>query len=338
MKFRFLFLFLFFIPFLGFARPKAEKDRDLKTLEDSLKKMCPAIFKGKDADKLAANKKFIALFTKALNTEGAFFYPFDSLKLIANLRAPDDAFRIFNWDIPRDDGTYTYYGFVFVDDSKTGNGKKAVKNHFSIYELEDKSNDIKGPETATLYCDKWFGALYYQIIMTNDKDKKFYTILGWDGNNTLTWKKIIDAITFGKDGKPIFGEKNLFQKGRTSSKRIIFEYRGEWVMTLHWDEDKKLIVYDHLAPEVSGGEGMYQFYSSDGSYDAYEWKKGMWKKIEDYKAENPKDKTDGQYIPPTGDQNPSGSNNSITDPNAHKKKKLFHRKPKKQPDPTGHYQ
>lgn len=335
MKFRFAFLLLLFLPFSGFGKPKLEKDKELKAYEDSLRKMCPAIFKGKDAEKLAANKKFMDMLKKALNYEDAFDFPFDSLKAIANLKAPDGAFRIFNWDIPKDDGTYVYFGLLFVDDSKTGTKKKGTKSHYTIYELQDKSNDIKNPELATLSPDKWYGALYYQIIPTNEKDKKYYTLLGWDGNNTLTWKKIIDAITFDKSGKPIFGEKSIFERGKRSSKRVIFEYRGELVMTLHWDENSNAIVFDHLAPEVTGAEGIYQFYSSDGSYDGYKWKKNKWQLIEDYNAKNPKDKSDGKYVSPTGDQNPAGANGDLTDPNANRKKGLFHRK-KKHPNQPPH--
>jgi hypothetical protein len=318
-----VFFLLLLLPFAGSGKSNPADQKQFITFEDSLKKIGPAMFRGTDQDKIAANKKFTDLLRKALNTEGAFDYPFDSLKFIANLKAPDNAFRIFNWDAPRNDGSYTYYGFIVVDESKTGS-QKSGKSQYKIYELIDKSAEIKNPGLAVLSPEKWFGALYYKIILTTDKDKKFYTVLGWDGNTKYTWKKIIDVITFAKDGKPIFGEKSLFHRGKTSSKRVIFEFRADLVMTLRYEEDKKRIVFDHLAPEVSGATGMYQFYSQTFSYDSFDWKKGKWQIQEDIDARSEKSKKDSEYITPKGDQNASPDGTATPVP-APKKRGFFYR-------------
>ncbi|CAN5233378.1 hypothetical protein BH09BAC5_BH09BAC5_13270 [soil metagenome] len=313
MKFRHI-AFLLLLPVCGFANAKPPENKTFSVYEDSLKKIGAAMFNGTDQDKIVANTKFTELLRKTLSIDGAFDYPFDSLKFIANLKSSDNAIRIFNWDIPKNDGTYIYYGFLFVDDSKTGAKYKGEKRKFSIYDLTDKSEEIRNPELTVLSPEKWFGALYYKIILTNDKDKKYYTILGWDGNTNATWKKIIDVITFSKEGKPIFGEKNLFVKGKRSSKRVVFEFRADLIMTLRFEEDKKRIVFDHLAPEVSGAEGMYQFYSQTFVYDSFEWKKGKWVLKEDIDARNEKSKKDDQYQNPQGDQN--ANSNGTTDPKA----------------------
>ncbi|HET6992030.1 MAG TPA: hypothetical protein VFJ43_11930 [Bacteroidia bacterium] len=323
MNFR-IFILLFLIPFAGSAKPKAVDQKQFVVLEDSLQKMGQTMFRGSDQEKLNSNKKFTDLLRKVLNMDGAFDYPFDSLKFIANLTSSDKAIRIFNWDIPKNDGTYIYYGFLFVDDSKTGQDKKGQKNKFTLYELDDKSAEIKNPELAVLSTDKWFGALYYKIIVTNDRDKKYYTVLGWDGNTNMTWKKIIDVITFGKDGQPIFGEKSIFDRGKRSSKRVIFEFRADLTMTLRYEDDKKRIVFDHLAPEVSGAEGMYQFYSQTFVYDCFNWKKGKWRLEEDIDARNDKNKKDNEYIKPQGDQNPGSGTPAPSPSGKPPKKKLFH--------------
>jgi hypothetical protein len=320
-------ILLFLIPLSSFGKPKPVEQKQFVVYEDSLRKIGATMFRGSDQEKMNTNKKFTDLLRKALNTEGAFDYPFDSLKFIANLTSSDKAIRIFNWDIPKNDGTFIYYGFLFVDESKTGSAKKTDKNKYTLYELNDKSETIKNPELAVLSPDNWFGALYYKIVVTNDKDKKYYTVIGWDGNTNLTWKKILDVITFGKDGKPVFGEKYLFDRGKRSSKRVIFEFRADLTMTLRYEEDKKRIVFDHLAPEVSGAEGMYQFYSQTFVYDCFNWKKGKWRIEEDIDARNDKNKKDNEYVKPQGDQNPGNTQQQAPAPNGppKKKKKLFHR-------------
>ena len=299
------FIFFLLLPFFAIANPKLNEPTQFANVEDSLKNIAITMFKGADQEKINSNKKFIDLLKKTLALEGAFEYPFDSLKFIAKLSSPDKVIRIFNWNIPKNDGSYMYYGFLLVDQTKLDSKNKSTSSKFKLYELTDKSAEIKNPELAVLAPDKWFGALYYKIILTNDKGKKFYTLLGWDGNTNMTWKKIIEVLTFGKDGSPIFGEKYLFERDKKTAKRIVFEFRADLTMTLKYEDDKKRIVFDHLAPEMPGAEGLYQFYSQTFSYDCYNWKKGKWKIEEDIDARNNKNKKDNFYNKPEGDQSPA---------------------------------
>jgi hypothetical protein len=291
------------LPFLLLCFINSNAQNNLPALQDSLNKYGKRMFKGNDAEKLNAHLRFTAFMRTALEQENVFEFPFDSLKFIARLNAPDNAFRIFNWNIPQDDGTHKYYGFILVDqDAIQGrkNKKSKLKNQgrYVAYELTDQSDFIKTPEMAILSCDKWYGALYYKIIMNSYKGKKYYTLLGWDGNNKLTWKKVIDVLTFSREGLPVFGEEMMFQVNRLSKRRVIFEFKAELIMTLKYEEKKQRIVFDHLAPEVSGAEGMYQFYVQTFSYDTYNFKKGKWVYKPDEDIRNPKSKKDDIYNAP----------------------------------------
>lgn len=320
---------LIFLSVEGTAKPVTGNNGKLNTIEDSLHQISAGVFKGNDASKTAANKKFTDLLRTALQTDGAFDYPFDSLKMIGRLRAPDNSFRVFNWDIPNDDGTYDYFGFIFTRDEKT---KKT-----QLFELNDISDHIRNPQMSVLSAEKWYGALYYKIILTTDKHarKKYYTLLGWDGNNQLTWKKIIDVLTFSRDGKPVFGEKSLFNADKRSYRRIIFEFRADLVMALRYEENGNRIVFDHLAPEEENETGMYQFYSQTFSYDAYYWKKGKWHFETNIDARNAPDPNDKKYIKPVGDQNPGGKSSAPSSPGqqTHGHHGLFHRRKNAAPQP-----
>jgi hypothetical protein len=63
-------------------------------------------------------------------------------------------------------------------------------------------------------------------------------------------------------------------------------------------------VYDHLAPEAEGAEGMYQYYSQTFTYDSFVWKKGKWLEVDNVDVANPKSNQDNNYHTPEGDQNP----------------------------------
>jgi hypothetical protein len=295
--FRFLLIMICLAPLRVMAAPT------LASIQDSMKVTGPKVFKGKDHDKFVANQKFLGLMREALNMEGAFDFGFDSLTFIGRLTAPDKAFRIFNWNMPMDDGTHKYFAFIIVDQDKI-DGKKTKKSRmktpgkYVVYELTDQSDFIRNPELASLNCDKWYGCLYYKIILTENKGKKYYTLFGWDGNTAMTWKKVIDVMTFGYDGQPVFGEEMLFQVKKITKRRIIFEFKAEMTMTLKYEEKDKKIVCDVLAPEVSGAEGMYQFYVNTGAYDTYKWKKGKWLYVPDQDIRNDKSKKDEEYHSP----------------------------------------
>ncbi len=131
-------------------------DKDLayfKKYEDSLATMQKKMFFTKaDTTKFKASAKFYHLMEEALLNTLSFNYPFDSLTEIKRLTSPDKKFRFIGWDIPKEDGTYTYFGFIQAMHPKT---KK-----YELYELTDKSTSVKNPETYASDNNKWFGSEY----------------------------------------------------------------------------------------------------------------------------------------------------------------------------------
>ena len=75
-------------------------------------------------------------------------------------------------------------------------------------------------------------------------------------------------------------------KDKPIQKRLIFEYSSEVAMTLNYDENLEMIVYDHLRPHQPFFEGNYRFYAPDGSYDALRFEKGEFYQEEDIDARN----------------------------------------------------
>jgi hypothetical protein len=272
----------------------------LPVYEDSLRQLAKKVFHSKtDETKLLFNARFLTLLEKTLKLEEAFDYPFDSIKDMGRLHAPDGSFNIFNWNIPREDGTQQYFGFIQHKNVKT--------KQTDLFTLQDKSAEIKNAEMQSLDCKKWFGALYYQIIENKAGKTTYYTLLGWDGNNNLTWKKLIEVLYFDKDGVPHFGEA-IFHMGKLPKKRIIFEFRAEMIMALRYNEEKKMIIFDNLVPEAPEGKGIYETYVMDGSYNGLVFKKGLWQFQEDVNALNPKTKNDNFYEDPRAVNDKKGSN------------------------------
>ncbi len=278
----------------------------MSTYEDSLKKLNLAIAKVKtEEEKLAYNRQFISLLEHVLSQPVAYAFRFDSLRYVSKVESPDKSFRIFTWDIEKTDGTYLYYGFIQMAPISDTDPCK-------LFALTDKSADItKKLELYSSDNKKWLGMLYYKVIYTRYKKKKYYTLLGWEGNDKLSCKKVIDVLTFAQDGTPHFGESifntsfikndkkyNIEFSSGLMPKRIIFEYSAKVVMSLRYNEPLNTIVFDHLAPPNASLKGQYTYYGPDLSYDGFKWEKGKWNYIPDQDARERKSEMDKYYIAP----------------------------------------
>lgn len=276
-----IFFFLSVILSFGFSALAQLSETDIKyysDLEDSLKRIQARVFfSKKEANRFEANKQFIALWNVILKDEKSMLYPFDSIKEVSRLMAPDKKFRIITWNMLKEDQTHAFFGFIQVNNTKTikkGMLKKETTSQYEYFPLLDKSASVKTPENYVSDPSKWFGMLYYDVIKSDDD---FYTLFGWDGNDKLTQRKFIDILYFKPDGTPMFG-KDVFKFPGKFAKRIMFEYAGEVAMSLKYNTNRKQIIFSHLAPNTLDPtlEGQHQYYGPDGSFDALSMKKGTW--------------------------------------------------------------
>jgi hypothetical protein len=269
---------------------KANAQPGLTAMEDSLIIFQRQLYSGiPDKEKLAVNARLKATFERALKTDHSFEYPFDSLKEFGRIYSPDKSCRIISWDLARTDGTHNYFGFIQTFDPK--------QKSYRLFSLGDKSSEIKNAENYTGDAGKWFGMLYYKIIPVQVKRKKYYTLLGFNANDRLTSKKIIDILYFAADGSPKFGA-DLFRLEKKSPKRMIFEYSAQVAMSLKYNESSKMIILDHLSPPEPRLEGQFQYYGPDFSLDGFEFKKGKWNYIPEIDARNKKNSRDNLYKDP----------------------------------------
>ncbi len=298
------FLYIFLISSFFSLAQKRDSIKELyKAKIEELKDLQRIVFYSKkESERLTANKDFIKVIESIAVNQKAMDFPFDSLKEISTLSPKNKKFKLITWNIPKDDETHFFFGFLLVNNSKRI--KKGLFGHESItnyeyFKLVDKSGTVKNPETYIGTPDKWFGMLYYELIECDD----YYTLLGWDGNDKLIQRKYIDVLYFKSDGTPIFG-KDVFKFPRKNPKRLMFEYSSEVTMSLKYNDNR--IVYSHLAPREEGHvmDGLYQYYGPDGSFDSMFQKKGKWVISEDVDARNEKNKNDKVDKPDPKKQTP----------------------------------
>lgn len=249
----------------------------IQTYEDSLhiyfEKMAT---ERNDIIKEKLNEKILQYFRLALNNEESFNYHFSSLNNLGIIKSPDENIRIITWNLPYNDHTHRYYGFIQY---------KKSRNTTLLFELNDQSDFMEKPEFKVLSNENWFGALYYRIIENKYRGTVYYTLLGADLNDLFTKKKIIEILYFNSDDQVVFG-KQVFKNKLDQVNRLIFEYSAQANMALTYDSEKEMIIFDHLSPSKPSLIGQLEFYGPDFSYDGLKFERGTWNLYPDIDVRN----------------------------------------------------
>jgi hypothetical protein len=262
----------------------AQVDSSIVQREDHLRMLLERVRNAQtDAEKEAQNMHFKSELYAVLQLPEAFTHPFSSLKSVGFIDSPDKQIRIVNWNIEQADETQKYYCFILHPHDK----KKAIL----VSELMDNSTELPPKPDGILDANNWYGALYYKIIPFKKNNKTIYTLLGWDGNSSMSTIKLIDALYF-TGNKPKLGSP-IFKTNDATVKRVFFEHSKKATMSLRYESTYNRIIFDHLSPETPSLKGFYSFYVPDLSYDAFELKSAKWVLVEDVIGVNNKgdDKT-----------------------------------------------
>lgn len=180
-----------------------------------------------DNQRYLASESAVKLFTEALSVENSIRWQWDFGSKVSVLTAPDKKFRIITWPVVNDVGEYECFGLVQALNERT--------KEYDVYELHDRSELIVNRQEEVLGPDRWLGAVYQELITTTYENRTYYTLLGWNGVDYLTQRKIIEPICFKSGGsQPQFGQ-NLFRK-EPNLRRVVLEYTKTAMVTLRYEE------------------------------------------------------------------------------------------------------
>lgn len=272
MKINLTFLFLLFVPFLSIGQTGAinsqyKNELDLLTIEGQ-KIINSTLFQ----DRKQANELFKETLKALLIEDDSIVLDLRRVSNIMSVTTEDKSVRILTWALLDANNTYNYFGFI---------QHTSDEYDYQLIELDDKSDNIENPEKQPLTANNWYGCLYYDLISINNGLRDIITLVGWDGNNSMSHQKIIENLYFDKDTTR-FGLPIIRDNKNTYLYRKIFEFSGELKMTLDiQNTPSKRIVYDHLTPSNPSLKGVYEYYGPDLSFDAYEWGERYWDYVSD---------------------------------------------------------
>ena len=230
-----------------------------------------------------AYSEFSSLFIKELKKPYSFSKKFDSLVDVSFLYAQDSTFRIMTWQGRLSDNKFTYSGCIQTKDTLF-----VLKNR----EINFNSSSFN---TIELNNSNWYGCLYYSIKSFIYKKQTSYVIFGFQQPGLASKRKVMDVLSF-KNGLPVFGLPVFCdKKSEVCLSRVSIEYASNSSTRMNYDEEYKMIIYDHL---IKGSNPDFQgqmINMTDGSYEGYKLRKnGTWEHIEmvwhDKQSEPPTDK------------------------------------------------
>ncbi len=271
-----LLLSLCFVLRASAQRLKPADAKMLRQKEDSLKAFADSMINADYAGRRFLNDSlFVRGFVRALRVPNSFYYPFDSLQSISRLYAPDSSFRLFTWQLKKDEYFYFQKGAIQV---KTKDGS------LKLYPLFDASMFTSKPDDSVRSRNNWIGALYYRIIEKEWQGKKYYTLLGFDGYTVGSNRKWMEVLTFDpQSGEPVFGGPFFMVQSDSAKKasvanRFHIEYKKEASTTFNYSPEKNMVIFDHLISE-SDEPHRAETYIPDGDFEGFEWKNGKWVQV-----------------------------------------------------------
>ncbi|HTO17250.1 MAG TPA: hypothetical protein VLZ83_15910 [Edaphocola sp.] len=261
---------LFFFSFIIFSLTSAQAQMS-KTQELAFKKSENSLLKYVDSmNRLAVSEEkidychlFIKEFGKVLKNENSFAFPFDTLSKKIHILYPEDkSFRVFNWPIEFATARFRYYGVIQKADG-------------TLYPLIDQSDRIGDNHINDVLNNKdWFGQEYYRILTQKDESgKPIYFIFGVNHNRESTSIKIVDVIKFN-DQQIDFGGQ-YFSEGQN---RFIIEYQKGTQVSLNYDTEQKMIVFNVLESEINQPQRKHTLVPN-GNLDGLKWNNYKWELV-----------------------------------------------------------
>lgn len=184
--------------------------------------------------------------------------------------SPDKRLRMVTYMTVYNDFTSRYFGNAI---------RRKADGSIEVYHLNDLVEEYKNPERVKGSPEKWYGAVYFDIVEVMFDKQKYYTLIGYRQQDALVKSRVIELLWF-KGRKVTFGA-SLFLHDKSTYQRRVFRYSSEANMMVMYDSKEEMIIFDHLSPTNSLFRGEYRFYGPDFSYDAYEKSRDGWKYKED---------------------------------------------------------
>jgi hypothetical protein len=253
---RFIGFFLFNLYYItGFGQTDVKKDLDF--YGDIM------IYAYKSEHRMQASEQFDSLFDQYIAETDYSADDLLWLEWVSVLYPEDNSFRVVSWQVKENDSLFHYNAFVQFE-----NGEKIKLNGGEEY-WSKISYDEREPDDCPM-------ALYYNMKQLSDKH---YLLFGINEYNQYEKIKIAEVLVV--EGNNIrFGAPIFTNEPEDPKYRLVLQYADDAVVSLNYNEDLELLIYDHLISRMGRIPNQGVTSLPDGSYEAYKIKRGKLEYIE----------------------------------------------------------
>ena len=135
------------------------------------------------------------------------------------------------------------------------------------------------PEKEFTTRKNWVGAIYYDVILTEFKGIKYYTLLGYDEYNNSISRKIIEVMHF-ENGEPVLGG-DYFEYTSDETfpippiQRFVYYYKKGSNASISYDKQYGHISISELT-STSNDLTIKNTLVPSGNQLYFTWKNGKW--------------------------------------------------------------
>lgn len=210
----------------------------------------------------------------------SFEYDFPLLDNVGCVMSSDKNIHMYSWNIILEENKIQYFAMF-------------QNKQYNTIQILAQGNSYIPNVTGSIPENKWYGALYYDIIPIEYREKPMYVVFGlMPTTNGETQHKVIDVLAFSKNAIKIGASMFKRVNNRKKQYRVLFEYDKLAQVTIEYNKRKKRIEYNHLVPirQLFNGNNVL---APDETFDALVYKNDLWTEQEDVKVKlknNPKKK------------------------------------------------
>ena len=294
--------------------PAAAQDKQLMAdYQSRLQQLFVEVYEA-PADNLRyyANESAVQLFAEALAAENSIRWEWDFGNRVSVLTSADRKFRIVTWPVVNDEGDYECFGFIQALNEKSGeyevfelndksedivNRQESTLTHDNWYgavyqELITTTYDGKtyytllgwsGVDNLTQrkviepVCFKSGGAVpqFGQALFRKERNLRRvvleYTDLAMV--NLRYEEQFVRQVERVRAKRVSRGRRNKRNRGKnaTAQEKVVAAPTAKVR-----DEKMRMIIFDEVGPQVTGMEGLFQYYVPSGAELAYVWGNGKW--------------------------------------------------------------
>lgn len=267
-----------------------------------------------EAERFRASEEALTLFGQAMGEENSFRWQWDFGSLVSVLTAPDGKFRIVTWHVMDDSYEYECFGLLQVYSEKSEDYvvHTLVDRSADMVNRQESTLTVDnwfGAVYQELITTTHDGKLYYTLLGWSGVDcltqRKVIEPLTFKGNaatpqfgmplfkkernlRRIVLEYRVDAMVnlryeeqFVQTVERVRPKKSNNRRGNKPRRRFLFFGPRQTPATqtpneIVHESKERMIIFDEVAPQVTGMEGLFQYYVPSGVEMAYVWDNGKW--------------------------------------------------------------